>query len=463
MISMKLTNNGTTGLWISLPSSLEAVFLRLKALSRAPQFVAQRELALGRALEAYLSATASPLAPLEQEIHLAELVLYADFYPEDGQLTLIEQLRDVITEHIPDEERQWLDPLKHSYMDLVEVLPTSESEVPLTLRSMGDGRRYHVSLTPSALKIEAGQVVLTRLIRESSDPESEKATIAGSGLILAADDAKIFYESVSEYRRQLELAGGSFALGNWQEFAKRFGHLLLVQFARMRMAALVVVITHIRYVSADGRPYLYAIALYEHHEVAYLAQSLSDIDGFRVQPPPAEMVSADPSNPPCRTWSMAASSSRDAAMVARVTLTPSQLWVECDSGERLDAVKHALAAAYGFSLHFRGETVTPPRHELSANQLTAGQPVVIPITVEEDRALLREFLETTYLEWADQESPALGGKTPRHAVTSAADRQAVEALIAGMERHDLGLYRTGARVFDYNKLRAHVGLEESRE
>jgi hypothetical protein len=150
-------------------------------------------------------------------------------------------------------------------------------------------------------------------------------------------------------------------------------------------------------------------------------------------------------------------------MVARVTLTPSQLWVECDSGERLDAVKHALAAAYGFSLHFRGETVTPPRHELSANQLTAGQPVVIPITVEEDRALLREFLETTYLEWADQESPALGGKTPRHAVTSAADRQAVEALIAGMERHDLGLYRTGARVFDYNKLRAHVGLEESRE
>jgi hypothetical protein len=29
---------------------------------------------------------------------------------------LIEQLRDVITENIPQEEREWLDPLKHSYL-----------------------------------------------------------------------------------------------------------------------------------------------------------------------------------------------------------------------------------------------------------------------------------------------------------------------------------------------------------
>ena len=30
---------------------------------------------------------------------------------------------------------------------------------------------------------------------------------------------------------------------------------------------------------------------------------------------------------------------------------------------------------------------------------------------------------------------------------------------AGMEREDLGLRRTGARAFDYNKLRAHVDLK----
>jgi hypothetical protein len=457
---MKLANDRTIGLWTPLPPPLEAVLARLETLSRAPQFVAQREVALGRALGTYLSASAaSPLAPLEQEVHLAELVLYADFYPEDGQLTLIEQLRDVITEHIPDEERQWLDPFKHSYMDLVEILPPVGDESTLTLRSIGDGRRYRVRLEASTLQVEAGQILLTRLIRVPGDPESEQATIAGSGLILSAEDAKTFYESISEYRRELELTDGSFELGDWQEFVKRFGHMLLAQFARMRMAALVDVITHIRYVFEEGRPYLYAMALYDHHEFSYLAQTLSDIDGFGSQPPPAEMAGAS-SKETRRTWSMAASSSREAAIVARLTLTPSQLWVECDSRERLDAVKHALAAAYGFSLHFRGETVTPPRKEVSGKQLTRGEPVVISITADEDRALLREFLETTYLEWADQESPALGGQTPRHAVASAAGRTTVEGLIAGMERDDPGRYRTGVRVFDYNKLRAHVGLEE---
>lgn len=459
---MKLANNGTTGLWIPLPPSLDAVLARLESLSRAPLFAAQRDVALGRALATYLSASAaSPLAPLEQEIHLAELLLYADFYPEDGQLTLIEQLRDVITEHIPDEERRWLDPLKHSYMDLVEVLPVSGRELVLMLRSVGDGRRHRVRLEPSALKVEAGQVLLTRLIREPGDPETDQAAIAGSALILSAEDAKAFYEAASEYRRELELTGGSFELGDWPEFAKRFGHMLLAQFARMRLAALVDVVTHIRYVFEDGRPYLYAIALYEHHEFSYLVQTLSDLDGFRMASPPGETVGADSSNQAHRTWIMAASSSHDAAIVARLTLSPSQLWVECDSRERLDAVKHALAAAYGFSLHFRGETVSPPRTAVSAEQLTAAEPVVIPITAAEDRMLLSNFLETTYLEWADQESPILAGQTPRHAVASAAGRTAVEALIAGMEREDPGRHRTGARVFDYNKLRAHVGLEET--
>jgi hypothetical protein len=462
---MKLTNNGTTGLWIPLPPSLDAVVGRLETLSRAPLFTAQRDIALGRALETYLSASpASPLAPLEQEVHLAELLLYADFYPEDGQLTLIEQLRDVITEHIPDEERQWLDPLKHSYMDLVEILPPFGSESTLTLRSLGDGRRYRVRLEPSALTIEAGHVLLTRLIREPGDPETEQAAIAGSALILSAEDAKAFYEAVSQYRRELEVTGGSFELGEWPEFAKRFGHMLLAQFARMRMAALVDIVAHIQYVFEDGRPYLYAIALYEHHQFSYLAQTLSDIDGFRVATAPGETAAVDSGQPARRAWTMAASLGHDAPIVARMTLTPSQLWVECDSRERLDAIKHRLAAAYGFSLHFRGETTTAPRKEVSAQQLTTGDPIVMAVTAEEDRMLLSNFLDTTYLEWADQESPVLAGKTPRHAVaSSAAGRTAVAALIDGMERDDPGRYRTGARVFDYNTLRAHVGLEETSE
>jgi hypothetical protein len=82
------------------------------------------------------------------------------------------------------------------------------------------------------------------------------------------------------------------------------------------------------------------------------------------------------------------------------------------------------------------------------------------VTVEEDHALLKPFLENAYLEWSDQAHLALGGQTPRHAAVSAATRGAVDALIDEMERNDPGLRRTGKKAFNYNTLRAHVGLEE---
>ena len=457
---MKLANERSTGVSTPIPPQLEAVIGRLERLSLTPQFSMQRDLALDRALHTYLASTV-PLAPLPQEVDLAELFLYADFYPEDGQLTLIEQLRDVITEHIPDEERRWLDPLKHSYMDLAEVLPSSDNASTVVLRSLGDSRVYRVHLNQPGWAGLVGQVLLTRLVRPPGNPETEEASIAGSALLLSAEDAKSLYETTGEYRREMEITGGSFELGDWPEFAKRFGHILLWNFARLRMAALVDAVVSIHYVTGESQPYLYAIALYEHREFPYLRDSLSDLSGFRARRAtnPAATGKADES---AWIWTMTASGQSDESRIgARLTLTATQLMVECDSRERLNTVKHALAAAYGFSLHFRGETVAPPKKQVTAEELAAEQALTIRITAEEDRALLTNFLETTYLEWADQESPALGGETPRHAAASEAGREKVEAVIAGMEREDLGLRRTGTRAFDYNKLRAHVGLEET--
>jgi hypothetical protein len=304
-------------------------------------------------------------------------------------------------------------------------------------------------------------VLLARLTRRPNDQTGDDATIVGSGLVLSPEDAKALYESIGEYRREMEIAGGSFELGDWPEFAKRFGHMLLLNFARMRVAALVDAVINIRYVDNQDQAYLYAIALYEHHEFSSLRDSLSELKGFRPQSDAGSSAGGDGANHPGRTWVMAASpEAGDAAIAARLTLTPTQLMIECDSRDRLDSVKHALAAAYGFSLHFRGETVTPPAKKVTTAQLATDEPMMIRITPEEDRALLGKFFETAYLEWADQESPALGGQTPRHVATSDAGREQVAAVISTMEREDLGLRRTGARTFDYNKLRAHVGLEE---
>jgi hypothetical protein len=154
-----------------------------------------------------------------------------------------------------------------------------------------------------------------------------------------------------------------------------------------------------------------------------------------------------------------ASGSPESAVVARLILTATQLWVECDSRERLDAVKHKLAATFGFSLHFRGETCTPPPRQLKESELAVDGPLTLVISTEEDRALLKGFLETVYLEWAERACPSLGNQMPRHVATSAAGREQVAALIADMERHDPGTRRVGLASFDYDRLRAHVGLE----
>ena len=458
---MKLASETTASLWVPLVPSLDALLTRLDSLSSEPRIAAQRQIALSLALQPYLEGgVGALLAPLPQETELANLFLYADFYPQDGQLTLIEQLRDVITEHIPQEERAWLDPLKHSYLDLAEFQSVDEQSQRLVFRSVGDARVYRVPDGAFRKELQSGQVLLTRLIREPGDVEWERAVIAGAAIVLSNEDGQDLLNAVLDYRRRVEISAGSFDLGDWPEFAKRYGHVLLWTFARMRFGALLDAVKSIHYVTQGGQPYLYALALYDHCEYGYMNDMLAGLEGFTreggVSPPSGASTSKDALHFVHR----GASGTLESAVVARLILTATQLWVECDSRERLDAIKHKLAATFGFSLHFRGETYMPPPRQLKESELAVDRPLILVVTAEEDRALLNGFLEILYLEWAERACPSLGNHMPRHVATSAAGREQVAALIADMERHDPGTRRVGQASFDYNKLRAHVGLDE---
>ncbi len=455
---MKLANERVAGRSVPVTKELEIILMRLDRLSMTPGFAQQRRIAFGRALQVYVElGSQAPLAPLPEEVELADLLLYADFYPEDGQLTLIEQLRDVITEHIPEEERVWLDPLKHSYMDLVEWLPQEIGTQRHRVRSIGNGRVYEVPANSLGQDVEIGQVLLTRLVREPGDPESLLAVPAGPVLMLSAEDAKALYETTGEERREMEVVGGSFELGDWPEFAKRFGHLLLRNFARMRLAALVEAVSEIQYRTSAGAPHFYVLALYEHHEFTFIAGAMAELEGWKEQTP---ISSAGGTN--IGKLRQFVQESHEAVArgnpTARVTVTATELFLECDSRDRLDAIKHSLAATFGFSLHFRGEASQPPMRQVTQAELSAAEPLTVVVTDEEDRTLVNTFLETVYLDWADRESPALSGETPRHLMRTPEGRARVAELIDEMERNDFGKLRSGAKSFDYNKLRVHVGL-----
>lgn len=302
--------------------------------------------------------------------------------------------------------------------------------------------------------------LLTRVIHDPHTQESDRAVWAGCGVALSQAEAEALLDITSEWRREMEMTTGSFALGEWKEFAKRFGYMILWAFAQRRMDALVDAVIHIGYCNPDGQPYLYAVALYDHHEHRFFTEILSEMNEFHVERPSSgEQRSAAKDRLSVRQWVQR----EDGRLVARLTLTAFQLIVECNSPQRLDRIKHRLAASLGFSLHFRGETLVPPARQLSVAELMSDEPPTLVVTPEEDRTLLDQFLEKAYLEWSDQPHLALSGQTPRHAAATAALRGKVGESIDDMERHDPGRQRFGKAAFSYNRLRAHVGLEEPPE
>lgn len=461
---MRLENKRASGFWTPLPAALEAVIARLDALSLKPHFSFQRQRALSQALQPYLKGGLGRIViPLPQETELASQFLFCDFYPDDGQLSLVEQLRDMVSEHIPAEERAWLDPLKHSAIDLFELASPGTTARQVTVRSLGDGREVHLPGGDFLKEVVPGSSLLTRIISSpSKEPGGE--VWGGCGLILSPEDAARMMEIVTEWRRALEMETGSFTLSEWREFAKRYGYLLLWAFAQLRMDALADTVVHIRYLWPDRQPYLYAVALYDHSNRHLCAEYLSEMSALVPVEMPAcvRQVATNFRVPPASVW-VQQEKGEGLEMVERITLTSSQLVVECDGPERLDRLKHEFASSLGFSLRFRDETIEPPARKLSVEDLMADDRPVVMVTLEEDRQMLSRLLDKAYLEWADQPHPALKGQTPRHAAALPSMRKTVQALIDEMSAYDLGRWRIGYPVFDYNRLRAHVGLEEVPE
>ena len=434
-----------------IDAGLEGLLARLKTLALGPMFRGQLDLAMGLVLRPYAEyATQVDLYPLPEEVDQGHLYVFADYFPEDGQLSLIEQVRDTIEVHVPEEERAWLDPLKHSSIDLLEVAEIEGRDTGdqwLRLRSLGNAKIYRFRQSDVDWRVRPGQVLLGRVIRLN-----DRIIFPGKPLILSRGNGRGIFDMARQWQRQREVEFGSFELGEWEEFVKRYGYVLLWMYARARIEALANLEGSIEYATPSGAPFLYALAMYDHHAFGQIAEGLNAAPSFHAadSPCPNELL----------VWNQ--TNGAPAVAVATITLAFSHLMIECDSPARLDSLKHYLASTFGFLLHFIGESMTVPQHELPLPELDADKPPTIRVTVprEEERRLIAAFLDSVYLEWVDRPCPSLRGMSPRHAAAQPEGRDEVAALIAGRERQDLALRRTGALGYDYNILRRHVGLAE---
>jgi hypothetical protein len=457
---MRPESDPTAAALVSSEPGLDALLSRLQTFALEPGFRVQRQIALMRALQPYVTVdVAEALSPRPEELRLAELCVYADFLPEDGQLSLVEQVRDTVTTHIPQEERVWLDPVRHSYMDLFDIVALDDGRRPsgpseLILRSLGDGHEYRVAGGDFSRGRRKGQILLTRLIRSE-----DRAVVPGVALAMSSSVGQAVWDLVNRSRRQMEVETGTFALGEWAEFAKQHGHVLMWKVAEARMGLLLGADARVRFRGGDGQPFLYAAAVYDHHDFKVITDGMSALAGCEAEGPDA----AARASARCRSWVRRDGDSDRAGtpVVARLTLTPLQLLVECEDAERLNELKHELAATFGFALHFRGETAAVPEHDLVEVDLLADElpSRTVDVSSEQGYRVLRGLFESVFLDWAERPCPALGGRSPRQVAHSTADRPKVAAVIDELERHDPMLLRTGHQGYDYSRIRRQLGLE----
>jgi hypothetical protein len=420
--------------------------------SERPEFIVQREKALALALRPYVGEAAIvPLEPLPEEAGLATLYVFADYFPDDGQLSLTEQVRDTISEHVPQEERAWLDPLRHSYQDVLEIvsIDADDRQTGLTLRSLGTQTVFRAQAGDFLAHCRPGQALLTRLLRLP-----ERSVVCGAAILLSASNARAVVDAAHRWQREMEIEGGAFSLGDWEEFTKRYGYVLLWNVAYARLGDLLRTEQSLRYRTMAGAPMLHALALYEYDGSKAIEAGLAEFTELEREP-------SDEAPHRRATWAERRDRRAPESTNARLTLTAHQIWLECDSEDRLNGWKHRLASTFGFSLHFRGESIQVPRHILEEHDLAEEvSPVAAPVPVapEEVIRLWAEFLETVYLDWADRPSPGLSGQTPRHAAVDAGGRPRVAALIDEFQANDPCRRLTGSEAFDYDRLRRQVGL-----
>ncbi len=389
---------------------LRNLLARLEHQSLKPDFQIQRQFALSRALQPYLDPRMDPpLLPLPEEEDLAKWFVYADSYPADGPSSLIEQVRDLVTEHVPEEERVWLDSFRHSYMDLLEVLDLSpgDQSVYARLQSLGDQQTFEVLLpvTPVAYKI--GHVLLTRLIRGLS-----QTRLPGPPLVLSANMGKGVFELTNEMRRDIEMRTGNFALAEWAEFAKFYGYMMMWSVAKVRRGTWAVVDSHIDYRNFRGETFLYAIALYEHHDFRLLADRLNGFEQFTFVEGKGAKPAPSVSGTETISWVWLPSqelsgdrkfphrpSDLDAHTIISWKPTLPIAWIPSSINWRQSLASHSIS---------RGK----PRCRLTIGRLkwisyqTATSLLLLSSRRKKSTRSSRSFLETVYLDWAEKSSPA---------------------------------------------------------
>jgi len=144
-------------------------------------------------------------------------------------------------------------------------------------------------------------------------------------------------------------------------------------------------------------------------------------------------------------------------IIGRALVSRDALVLESNSVERADALKARVMAVLESTLRGTQRSTTKLVEQLARSQNTprAAHEEYKQVSLAEQQ-IVREHYEKYYALWPDIQVPALGNRTPREAMRTAAGRAAVETLVKQFENHD-GRRAEWER-YDFDRLRRVLGL-----
>jgi len=147
-----------------------------------------------------------------------------------------------------------------------------------------------------------------------------------------------------------------------------------------------------------------------------------------------------------------------------ITIEGARLTVEVNSKERGDVIAEIIESALGEGADFRFTRVTSAEElaQKARERAESGVSELDPETealndLPEEKARIAEMTAAHFERWVDTALPILDGQTPREAVTDAAGREIVEALVLQFERDSVRM-RQPADPAMFERLRETLGI-----
>src|SRR5574337_296814 len=105
-------------------------------------------------------------------------------------------------------------------------------------------------------------------------------------------------------------------------------------------------------------------------------------------------------------------------VLGRITIDGARLTAEVKSRERADLLKDIIEDRLGAAATFRADEIQTPEQAMAEGSASPSPPR--PQDAPETQAILADYLRSHYKRWPDMPLPALGNRTPREVVRTAA-------------------------------------------